>query len=93
MKVLRKIQSELRGIKLQLSAIFSSVKSHVKNNVPYVSQFAHPDFAEKILKDAGIQSLKDILKATVEDLVKIPGIGKKMAGKIIASAHRAVLRK
>ena len=51
MKVLRKIQSELRGIKLQLSAIFSSVKSHVKNNVPYVSQFAHPDFAEKILKD------------------------------------------
>ena len=48
---------------------------------------------ETLLKEAGIQSLKDILKATAEDLVKIPGIGPKTAEKIIASAHRAILNK
>lgn len=48
---------------------------------------------ETLLKEAGIQSLKDILKATAEDLMKIPGIGPKTAEKIIASAHRAILGK
>ncbi len=48
---------------------------------------------EALLKEAGIQNLKDILKATAEDLIKIPGIGQKTAEKIIASAHRAVLEK
>ncbi len=48
---------------------------------------------EEILKQAGIQSLKDILKSTAEDLEKIPGIGPKTAEKIIASAHKAVIEK
>ena len=48
---------------------------------------------EALLKEAGIQNLKDILKATPEDLMKIPGIGPKTAEKIIASAHRAVIEK
>jgi len=48
---------------------------------------------EGILKEAGIQSLKDIIKSTAEDLEKIPGIGQKTAEKIIASAHQAVIEK
>ena len=48
---------------------------------------------EALLKEAGIQNLKDIIKATPEDLIKIPGIGQKLAEKIITSAHRAVIRK
>ncbi len=48
---------------------------------------------EEILKGAGIQSIKDILKSNAEDLEKIPGIGKKMAEKIIAAAHQAIIGK
>lgn len=48
---------------------------------------------EALLKNAGIETLKDILKSTAEDLAKIPGIGPKMAEKIIASAHKAILEK
>ena len=48
---------------------------------------------ELALKEAGIQSIKDILKSTAEDLAKIPGIGPKTAEKIIASAHRAIIGK
>lgn len=48
---------------------------------------------EEILKTAGITSLKDILKSTAEDLQNIPGIGPKLAEKIISSAHRALLEK
>ena len=48
---------------------------------------------EALLKAAGIQSLKDLLKSTPEDLVKIPGIGPKTAEKMIAAAHRALIEK
>ena len=48
---------------------------------------------EALLKGAGIQTIKDILKSTAEELAKIPGIGPKTAEKIIASAHHAILRK
>lgn len=40
------------------------------------------------LKDAGIKSIEDIIKAKVEGLVKIKGIGEKKAGKIIAEAKK-----
>ena len=50
MKILRKIQSELRNLRLRLSEIFFPVKPTIENSIPYVSQFAHPDFAEKILE-------------------------------------------
>ncbi|MBN1688087.1 MAG: transcription termination/antitermination protein NusA [Candidatus Omnitrophica bacterium] len=46
-----------------------------------------------LLREHGIQSLKDLLKASVEDLTKIPGIGEKSAEKIIAAAHKAILQK
>ena len=48
---------------------------------------------EASLKDAGIASIKDILKSTVEDLVKIKGIGQKTAEKIIRAAHQSILEK
>ncbi len=48
---------------------------------------------EEILRNNGIQSIKDLIKTTAEDLSKIEGIGLKTAEKIIASAHRAILQK
>ena len=48
---------------------------------------------ESLLKEGGIKMVKDILKSSVEDLTKIPGIGPKTAEKIIASAHKAILQK
>lgn len=44
------------------------------------------------LKTAGINSAKDLLKSTPEELVKIPGIGPKTAEKIIRSAHEIILK-
>jgi N utilization substance protein A len=46
---------------------------------------------EELLRKAGITSLKDVLKSTPGDLMKIPGIGEKTAEKIIAAAHKAVI--
>jgi N utilization substance protein A len=46
---------------------------------------------EAQLRAAGITSLKDLLKASPEDLTKIPGIGEKTAEKIIVAAHQALL--
>lgn len=42
------------------------------------------------LKDAGIKSIEDIIKAKVEGLMKIKGIGEKKAGKIIAEAKKLI---
>lgn len=46
---------------------------------------------EAILKEAGIKTIKDILKASVEDLAEIEGIGEKTAESIITAAHRAIV--
>jgi len=51
MKLIKKLQSELQNIRLAINVLFSKQKEQVKNNVPFVSQFAHPEFAERILKD------------------------------------------
>jgi N utilization substance protein A len=48
---------------------------------------------EVLLREAGITTIKDLLKASPEDLTKIPGIGEKTAEKIIAAAQRAILEK
>jgi N utilization substance protein A len=50
-----------------------------------------PGVGEKILaslKEAGINTLEDILKAQPEDLTKIKGIGKKKAEKLIEEAEK-----
>lgn len=44
------------------------------------------------LKEAGVASLKDILKSTPEELTKIHGIGPKTAEKIFRSAHQSLLK-
>ncbi|MCX5703861.1 MAG: transcription termination factor NusA [Candidatus Omnitrophica bacterium] len=40
------------------------------------------------LKEAGIKTVEDILKANPQDLVKIKGIGEKKAGKLIEEAKK-----
>ncbi|MDD5097976.1 MAG: transcription termination factor NusA [Candidatus Omnitrophica bacterium] len=51
-----------------------------------------PGISEKIaesLKEAGIKSIEDILKAKAEGLIKIKGIGEAKAAKIIAEAKKS----
>jgi len=48
---------------------------------------------ETVLKGAGIRTVKDILKMTMEDLAKLPGVGTKTAEKILAAAQQAVSKK
>lgn len=45
---------------------------------------------EIALKEAGIRTVRDILKMTAEDLAKLPGVGVKTAEKIFAAAQKAV---
>jgi len=46
---------------------------------------------EGLLKAQGINSVKDLLKLSSEDLQKIEGVGKKTAEKIMESAHKVFL--
>ncbi|HOW58634.1 MAG TPA: transcription termination factor NusA [Candidatus Omnitrophota bacterium] len=48
---------------------------------------------EESLKNAGIHSIKDLLKMNAEGLAKVPGIGTKTAEKVIASAQKAIGKK
>jgi N utilization substance protein A len=48
---------------------------------------------EQILKEAGIQGIRELLKRTVEELSEIPGIGAKTAEKVLASAKEAATKK
>ncbi len=48
---------------------------------------------EELLKANNINTIKDLIKITPEDLAKIPGIGDKTAEKIIAAAHKAIIEK
>lgn len=47
---------------------------------------------EAALKEAGLTNIKEILKATPEELCKIPGIGPETADRIVASAQQAILQ-
>lgn len=58
MKLLAKLKSETQNLHLAMSALLSKTKNKVENDVPYISQFAHPQYAEKILKN-GIAKTKD----------------------------------
>jgi len=46
---------------------------------------------EQLLNDHGIKTVKDIIKLTAEDLEQIPGLGRKTAEKIIASAQKLII--
>ncbi len=65
----------------------------MSQRIPLSSLAGVGEKTEGLLRKAGIQSIKDLLKTSAEELVKIEGIGQKTAEKIIASAHEALLQK
>ena len=79
-----RLASKLLGWRLDVRSL--------SQKVPIASlEGVGPKMAES-LKAAGINSIKDILKSTVEDLTKIKGVGPKTAEKIIRSAHQKILQ-
>lgn len=79
-----RLASKLVGWKLDVRS--------TSQKIPLKSLDGVDEKVEEILKDAGIMSLKDILKTTADDLADIPGIGPEIAEKIIQSAHEAILK-
>jgi hypothetical protein len=51
MKVLRKIVQEYKNLVFEITARTHPVKPNVINDVPYISQFATPEYAEKVLRE------------------------------------------
>ena len=51
MKYFDRVVSELRNRRLLIHLLFINSKDRVSLAVPYVIQFAHPEYAEKILRD------------------------------------------
>ncbi|RKZ17016.1 hypothetical protein DRQ17_04755, partial [bacterium] len=49
-----------------------------------------PKRIKEILKKHGYKNAKDIMTATAEDLLKLPGIGKKAVDKIYTAVHKAL---
>ncbi len=85
-----------KGQNIRLASKLLSWKLDVRSlsqKVPISSLEGVGEKTEAALREAGINSLKDILKSAPEDLEKIPGIGPKLAEKIITSAQRALLEK
>ena len=78
-----RLASKLTGWKLDIK---SSSQKIPLSQVKGVGQKT-----EELLRAAGITSLKDLLKASPEELAKIEGIGVKTAEKLIQSAHQAIL--
>jgi N utilization substance protein A len=85
-----------KGQNVRLAAKLLGWRLDVRSMSQRIPLAALEGVGEKVevqLKEIGITSLKDLLKATPEDLMKIPGVGEKTAEKIIASAHKALLEK
>jgi len=79
-----RLASKLTGWKLEVRSI--------SQKVPLSDLEGVGEKTEGILRAAGITTLKDILKSSVEDLANIKGIGPKTAEKIISSAHKILLK-
>ena len=60
------------------------------DRVPLRSLEGVGEKTEALLRQAGINSIKDLLKMSAEDLQKIEGIGAKTAEKIVTAALQAV---
>lgn len=79
-----RLASKLLGWRLDVRSL--------SQKVPISSlQGVGPKIVES-LKAAGIVSIKDILKSSVEELTEIKGIGPKTAEKIFQSAHQSILQ-
>ncbi len=79
-----RLASKLTGWKLEVRSL--------SQKIPLSELEGVGGKTEELLREAGITTLKDILKSSVEELTKIKGIGAKTAEKIIASAHRVILK-
>lgn len=53
---MRKLYEEINNIKLLLASNLTQNKTQVQNNVPYVSQFASPEYAEKVLLEGVLKT-------------------------------------
>jgi N utilization substance protein A len=83
-----------RGQNVRLASRLTGWELDVRSasqKIPIASLDGVGPKTEELLKAAGITSLKDILKSSVEELSKIDGIGQKTAEKIVTSAHRAIV--
>ena len=79
-----RLASKITGWKLEVRS--------VSQKIPLSQLEGVGGKTEALLKAAGITTLKDILKSSVEELTKVKGIGPKTAEKIINSAHQILLR-
>lgn len=83
-----------RGQNVRLASKLTGWELDVRSasqKIPIASLDGVGPKTETLLKAAGIETIKDILKSSVEDLEKIEGIGTKTAEKIITAAHRAIV--
>lgn len=78
-----RLASKLTGWKLDIRSLIQRIPLSSLNGVG--------EKVEEALKEAGIHNIKDVLKATPEELCQIPGIGPQTAEKIVAAAQRAIL--
>ena len=79
-----RLASKLTGWKLEARSL--------SQKVPLSDLEGVGEKTEEILRAAGITTLKDILKSTIENLAEIKGIGPKTAEKIMSSAHKILLK-
>lgn len=79
-----RLASKLTGWKLEVRSL--------SQKVPLSDLEGVGEKTEEILRAAGITTLKDILKSSVEVLAEIKGIGPKTAEKIMSSAHKILLK-
>ena len=85
-----------KGQNIRLAAKLLGWKLDVRSlsqKIPLSALDGVGDKTAQLLRDAGIVSIKDIIKTTAEDLAKIPGIGDKTAEKIVGAAHKAIIEK
>ncbi len=78
-----RLASKLTGWKLDIRSL--------TQRIPLSSLDGVSEKIEEALKEAGLHNIKDVLKATPEELCKIPGIGPQTAEKIVASAQKAII--
>ncbi len=78
-----RLASKLTGWKLDIRSISQRIPLSLLDGVG--------GKIEEALRAAGLNNIKDIMKATPEELCKIPGIGPQTAEKIVASAQKAIL--
>lgn len=84
-----------KGQNVRLASKLTGWKLEIRSASQKISLADLEGIGEKtqgLLKAAGITTLKDVLKASVEELSEIKGLGPKTAQKIIDSAHQVLMK-